>query len=287
MHYLQAVTPYMRKLIERVKALREKEQPPVVVSEPEVQEDSELEMVDVPEAAQGPADVVVPNHYVLGWRRIHLHELMACDPAMEVALNRYRDQYALWHDKLNPSWLALMHNYDKPTLAANAVRLPEVYPAPWIEEYRRCVTASSIIYGFEVPDASFQMDLVTLEYVFRYYCLMEPRSVDTKAVASFSTYLPMPGNLAELCAAVSQNVILMMTLLDKAVAPNIHYMRTMLGSPMNLSASFTNDQLRKVMTGIYLRAGLQVPRDYLYLDLDVVDYVNMVDTYEYQPSPAK
>lgn len=216
-----------------------------------------------------------------GWVTVTLEDMLACSTKMLRAYAEFDRTVDEWEGHIQDDWWMRFRPWHPLDMIDTTVNMAEFTGPLWRQEHSRNVTAAGIIWQNKIPRGLFLLDELTVEHVMRYMALTKPIPVFLEGVQVWKPYLAMPANqqLAPLVRALSTFKPLLAHMFSLGKPPNLMFLRAHLGYPMNLSA-FTPDQLRKLFTCIYLTMGLPVPRDYLYLDMDVHDYVLKVGEYE-------
>lgn len=238
-----------------------------------------LEQAISPPHEPPPVEAMCDVHVERGWVTVKWESILEASPGMMGVLEEFRRTLPEWKNHITDEWWYGLRPYDAVDAVANCVHMGEMMGPDSRLQLSRKVTASGILFEKPIPQALFVLDQHVVDIVMRYKVLTTPVRVDLAVMSGWQPYLPVP-NLADVVRSIAHNQHLMYHIFGEKLQPNLVFMRTHLGFPMNLSASFTPDQLRKVMTCLFLTAGLPVPLDYLYVDMEVNDYVLKTGDYE-------
>lgn len=216
-----------------------------------------------------------------GWVTVKLEDMLECSSKVLYAYQEFHDTVDQWADHITEDWWMRMRPWHPLDMIETCVNMYPMVGEQWKQKHARNVTASGIVWKSPIPRGLFLLDTITVDQVMRYMALTKPINVDLPNVTVWKPYLPMPAGqqLAPLVQGLAAFKPLLGHMFALTKPPNLIFARAHLGYPMNLMA-FTPDQLRKLFTCIYLTLGLPVPRDYLYLDMDVHDYVLKLGEHE-------
>lgn len=176
----------------------------------------------------------------------------------------------------NKTWMKMIKPHSRSELIGLSVyALRQEGREETVNNLKRLVSAGAVIYGYEVPNALWMLDKQTVHYVLGYMGMTRPIHVDLDNYA-LDGYVP--------------------TNLDKRVNEILHVSKENpvlfeLRRPVNFYALMKDDLTeqemlarRKELTCVYLIAGLPVPRDYCYVDVEVYDFVKRAGAYENRSS---
>lgn len=216
-----------------------------------------------------------------GWHKASLNEMFDSTPHLRDVQYEFQRTLKDWIVHMKDDWWRGINHYDKITMIRHGVLMRELVDEKGQTNLMRKVTAASLIFDFEVPKALFCLDEVVVDWTLRYLVATEPQRIDLDTIPKFDEYVHVP-DFSSTVKVFMTNQHLLAAIFDSKRPPNIVHMRENLGYPMNLSSQLTVVQLRKILSAIYLSAGLAIPTDYIYVDMDVHDFVKKVGNFEVQ-----
>ncbi len=148
--------------------------------------------------------------------------------------------------------------------------------------FKRLLTISSILFKFEIPISLVQLDKYTIELLYKYIIMTECFTIDSKNT--------LPGTDKEFIQINNFDKCIV-RVLNNPFFTNIfgnyqHYRHRHQNilvlyegviateREMSLLKNLSILQFRKIMTAIFLMNQIEIPKDYIYIDMQVLDYVN-------------
>lgn len=183
-------------------------------------------------------------------------------------------------------WMYKVTFYPKEILIKTAIYISQD-TKEHTDNIKRCITASAHTHGVTIPESLCLMDHKTAEMILLYCHLHCLRTINIKeAVLS---ELVTVNNLSSVIDSILGNRELIGLLWSAKVPPNVHtVMKTVTITTVQETKKLQGYQ--KVLTCIYLKAGLPIPDDYVYIDIEVHDYVTrsgMYENHEFKDSRVK
>lgn len=274
---LQALGEAKRHLNEAEETVRSIDVPEFEEFQPEEKTQEEA-MPTAEEDKIGRVEVAVRE----GWVTVKLEDLLASTQNIVDTQTLYRNSLHKWGLHVTDKWWQGLQPYTRAAVITHANYMRQVLDDKGIERLSRNVTTSSILFGFSVPRSLFILDEGVIERVLRYLVLTEPIRVDMDRVTFWEPYLPVP-HLNHMVNTFLSSNTLMNTLFDHKRPPSAYVVHTLLVATMPMKVKLTLNQTRKILTCIYLAAGVSVPRDYVYIDMDVHDFVLRIGEHEEAP----
>lgn len=177
---------------------------------------------------------------------------------------------------LHSSWMHLVASHSKDSLVKTAIYLKQE-PQDRADNIKRCVTVSAHAHGITIPESLCLMDKKTALLVLIYAHHRRLVTIDIEK-QPMSEYVQV-SKLAQFVSSVLKSNTLMPLLFSQEVPPNIHnFMNSV--QLVGIEGDRKIQSYQKVLTCIYLKAGLPIPHDYLYFDIEVHDYVKRSGNYE-------
>lgn len=229
---------------------------------------------NTPKPASAPASApVLPSALV----RLNLDKHLG-QRWVNSALAHFSSTQAQWQAHCTEPWFMSIHHYDLEFLLRYAfARHQDKSPAsPSVgEEVRQVITVSGALFDFHVPPALWCLDADSIDMILRYRVLTDPVPVD---LASYSVSAEVSSKrFALLVHTLMQSDWLSGVLASTKRADNFVILKAALinqaNSPWPFLLAEGDQAFKKALSAVYLIGGFAVPRDYLYIDQEVKDYV--------------
>lgn len=229
-----------------------------------------------------------------GWIKVDRDEFFGMANA-QAAANNLESCMSKWIYEIDEAWWRMFHFRNRLTVLHEGLIAKDTLNPDMYEGFKRAITASSIAYDFAIPIGLFVMDRAVILNALKYKVMTEPLRVDLKEI-EFNGYVQI-NSLKNLIYGLMRYSAVT-TAFNNDIIPNASYLYGVLkNNPTTLKASLAVNtmlenpgglmQFKKAMTCVYLCNGLPVPRDYMYLDVEVMDYVDKSDKYELSKGPIK
>lgn len=196
--------------------------------------------------------------------------------ALKEALKIYETDYKEEDLSKHGYWMHLVANHSKDSLVKTAIYVQQEAPKE-ADNIKRCVTVSAHMHGVSIPESLCLMDRTTALMILIYAKQREMKviDVDNQPMSDFVHVHKLP----QIIDSVLRNSSITRLLFSQKVPPNIHnFMKNIRFTSIDKDKGLQAYQ--KVLTCIYLKAGLSIPSDYFYFDIEVHDYVKRSGTYE-------
>lgn len=199
-----------------------------------------------------------------------------------------------WINELTDEWFRSIRYYTTSNLLQYVLSLREkkiAEDSDSVINIKRSITISSIIFGFNIPNYLFYFDSIVMLNIIKYVIVTEKIRVNIEDVNPI-TYVKVI-HLNKCINELSNNPVFRNRL------DTIHMVNTLPNFIDFLALVKTvirNDdegsylinlnpiQFKKVLTCLFIFSGLSVPRDYLYIDTEVIDWVNKGTDYSTKPA---
>ena len=213
--------------------------------------------------------------YKDGWMSIggNVYDL---NTALNEALKIYEPVYKDTDLNLHGSWMHMVANHTKDSLVKTAIYIKQETEQE-ADNIKRCVTVSAHMHGISIPESLCLMDNRTALMVLIYAKLRQKKviDVDNQPMSDFVHVHKLP----QIIESILKNSAIMHILFFSEVPPNIHnFIKNIRFTTIDKETQLHAYQ--KVLTCIYLKAGLAIPSDYFYFDIEVHDYVKRSGIYE-------
>lgn len=205
-----------------------------------------------------------------GWVSSSVGNLLLRD-SVQASYKALEASTSTWQDSCTQEWFLSFQNLSKVRLMEIGMHVSQIEDKNEVERIKQCITIGSFLFGYAVPVNLFSINENSLSNVLLYKILTKPVRVDYKEYnldpsywvndfeSVIKTLLKLPVVASVFNAGANPcNVFLLKSSIDK-IKP---------GLLVDLIA------LKKAMTALYLTNHPWIPLDYLYLDVQVFDYID-------------
>jgi hypothetical protein len=183
-----------------------------------------------------------------------------------------------WNAKCTEEWFLAIHRYELTFLInylLNRHLSKEEVSLETTEKIAQLITISSALFDFSVPSALWRMDADIVEMIIAYMVLTNAVDVD------ISNYPLSPDVVSRrfmlLVNKLTDSDWMIQALASSKRPVNFVFLKSNLLPQLKSDWPFLlgegDTSFKKALTAVYLIAGVAVPRDYLYVDQEVKDYV--------------
>jgi hypothetical protein len=219
-----------------------------------------------------------------GWVDISLDALLKTHD-IDKAIDLLRQTENQWLNNINSDWFKLIRFYNKSSLLlyCNIIRNDPNFKN--IEITKRLITVASIIYNFSIPRLLLVIDNETILNVLKYIILTEEFNIDIDNTLPGIDNCIINVNIKKYVTKILNNTYFRNRIDYLRVIsrlPNFIELRELIlmaydeTDPIH---SLSELQFKKVLTCLFLQSQLSIPRDYIYLDIETIDYVNQTGQY--------
>lgn len=219
-----------------------------------------------------------------GWTKVSLSTLFDVDSIVEAYASISNDEE--WKETISVPWLENIRIYsaiELLKLTHSEKRTKSSIES--INEHKRLMTVSSIFYNFAIPSKLYLLDDIALEYLLQYTFLNEivyvrkdllnsriknnevfVKDIDYHVDALFSN--PFFKSLINKFADINGGY---------KCLPNIYvlYDQVMKNFPPNDDFKKLDVyEFKKIVSCLFLSCGIAMPRNYVYVDQEVIDWLN-------------
>lgn len=218
---------------------------------------------------------------VQGWITLSLTDLFAATPVLKSVFAEYRATVGQWAHQIPQEWWQGIRAYPRVSAMTHANHMRTVLNEDELKILKMKMTACALIFDKAIPQACFLLNEKTIEMVLRYLALTETAQVTIEKVDVWEEFLPMPHRLDLLVnnflchPPIASNLFS-----DTDRPPSLWCVANLLVPTLKNTPQLTDNQVRKILTCIYLAAGISIPMDFLYIDMDVHDFVLKHGEYE-------
>jgi hypothetical protein len=221
-----------------------------------------------------------------GWVSINLEEAIPKENLVVIVQELLKTE-SEWIDKIPIAWFRNIGWFNNTQLFSFSYNIKNSKKDETHEDIlltKRLLTVSCILYKFKLPLNLIQIDHDTVIILAKYIIITKLYWIDANTtLPGTSKELVNVPNLNNAVKKVLNNTFFQYTinnLNEKNRWPNfiILYEGILNNEPEDSTLKYlTLFQMKKVVSALLLLNKIAIPRDYLYLDLQVIDFANNVD----------
>ncbi len=211
-----------------------------------------------------------------GWVSMDLQKFITM-PASSVMFSKLIETKHDWQDSCTTAWFTGIHFRTK----AFCVKLALEMRAKRVEDkqvdIKRRATASAIIFEFPLPQSLWLYDYESAMIVLKYLVLTQSVKVDVRKL-TLQEFVKV-GNLQERIDKLVALPVFMNSFAAQSRPPSFDALYAHMVATKEMAP---NEEyiFKKILSCVYLTAGICIPLDYLYVDIEVSDYVLKNDDYD-------
>jgi hypothetical protein len=212
----------------------------------------------------------------MGWVSLSFQIFMGLK-ATSAAMEELAVNQAAWSQACDDGWFTGIHHRSRASTVKVALDMKSALHTDKHLQIKRKLSASAILFSFDLPKALWVFDEETVLMVMKFAILTQMVSVRLEEV-ELKPYVQVPDLLKRIDRLVS--FVLIRNLLDSTSRyPSFVSLFTM----FCLNGEYRAEEklvFKKVLSCVFLNAELCLPFDYLYIDIEVSDFISKADTFE-------
>lgn len=222
-----------------------------------------------------------------GWCHATVEGILSLESVV-LALKHNTNTEDEWITTINNEWWINIRKHTRFELLAAAMEIDHLSNIKEDKDrndfIKRCVTVSCILFSDLTPSKLILIDNITVNMLCRYLILTCPVTIDPEnSLPGNDVIVLKPFNVNESILRVLENneFIRMLEEVDNRLPNFLNLYNSIINNEIGknrfrkeISSLSMLDlfQLKKVISCIFISAGIQIPRDYIHLDMDVIDY---------------
>jgi hypothetical protein len=221
--------------------------------------------------------------YVHGWVSLSCQKLLELNNTKH-ALNELRAMITQWVGYCDVNWFRSLHSCTKSQLVAFSVILNNVTNEDRKIAVKRNLTASAVLFNFSIPMDYWHFDEETSLIICKYLILCDRVKIDINkyTLDDYAHYSSDYKRFSLLVEQMVQQPQVCNVVASMQRTPNFWclYESVMTKNLKEKVGEVSPIVFKKILTILYLNIGISIPLDYLYMDVEVFDYLNKTGKYK-------